>query len=96
MNGIYKLLGELKEPSVIYKEDPDDPKNPEVLVNGVGRYRLNQVKRNVQEKLADLAKGAADAKDAEDWRQTAWKLDHAAMKEMVKTIVSAEKELEER
>lgn len=75
--------------SVIYKEDPQNPKNPEVLVNGVGRYKLDQVKRNVQEKLADLAQTT-------DWEQIAWKLEHAAMKEMVRTIVSAEKELEEK
>ena len=75
--------------SVIYKEDPQNPKNPEVLVNGVGRYKLDQVKRNVQEKLADLAQTT-------DWEQIAWKLEHAAMKEMVRTIVAAEKELEEK
>ena len=84
---MYKLLGEMN--SVIYKEDPQNPKNPEVLVNGVGRYKLDQVKRNVQEKLADLAQTT-------DWEQIAWKLEHAAMKEMVRTIVSAEKELEEK
>jgi len=84
---MYKLLGEMN--SVIYKEDPQNPKNPEVLVNGVGRYKLDQVKRNVQEKLADLAQTT-------DWEQIAWKLEHAAMKEMVRTIVAAEKELEEK
>ena len=84
---MYKLLSEMN--SVIYKEDPQNPKNPEVLVNGVGRYKLDQVKRNVQEKLADLAQTT-------DWEQIAWKLEHAAMKEMVRTIVSAEKELEEK
>ena len=47
---MYKLLSEMN--SVIYKEDPQNPKNPEVLVNGVGRYKLDQVKRNVQEKRA--------------------------------------------
>ncbi len=87
MNGIYKLLGEMK--SVIWEEDPKDPKNPEVLVSGLGRYKLDQLKRNVQDKLADLAQTT-------DWEQIAWKLDHAAMKEMVRTIVAADKELSER
>ncbi len=89
MNKVYQLLGELKEPSVIYAEDPEDPKNPEVLVKGVGRYKLDTLKRNVHQKLEDLAQ-------TENWEQVAWKLDHAAMKEMVKTIVAAEKELTER
>ena len=92
----YQLLKELKEPSVIYKEDPDDPNNPEVLVKGVGRYRLRQVERNVQEKLADLNKHTARAQSYDDWKQIAWMLDHAAMNEMIRTIVSAKKEIEGR
>lgn len=88
------MLKELKEPSVIYKEDPDDPNNPEVLVKGVGRYRLRQVERNVQGKLADLNKRAASAQSHDDWKQIAWMLDHAAMNEMIRTIVSAKREID--
>lgn len=90
----YTLLKEIKEPSVIYSTDPDDPNNPEVLVKGVGRYRLRQVERNVQEKLADLNKIAARAQSYEDWRKIAWMVDHAAMNEMIRTIVSAKSEIE--
>jgi len=92
----YELLKELKEPSVIFKEDPEDPNNPEVLVKGVGRYRLRQVERNVQEKLADLNKRAARAQSLDDWEQITWMIDHAAMNEMIRTIVSAKKEIEEK
>lgn len=90
----YSMLKELKEPSVIYQNDPEDPSNPEVLVKGVGRYRLRQVERNVQEKLADLNKRAARAQSYEDWKQITWMLDHSAMNEMVRTIVSAKREIE--
>ncbi len=90
----YNLLKKLNEQSVIYSKDPDDPSNPEVLVKGVGRYRLKQVERNVQEKLADLNKIAARAQSYEDWRKIAWMIDHAAMNEMVRTIVSAKSEIE--
>ncbi len=90
----YDLLKELKEQSVIYSKDPDDPSNPEVLVKGVGRYRLRQVERNVQEKLADLNKIAARAQSYEDWRKIAWMVNHGAMNEMVRTIVSAKSEIE--
>lgn len=86
---MYKLLNELKEPSVIYKENPDDPNDPEVLVKGVGRYRLSQVRRNVLNKMEDLGQTT-------DFEQIKWKLDHAAMREMVNTVIAAEKELAER
>jgi len=90
----YNLIKEMKEPSVIYSKDPDDPSNPEVLVKGVGRYRLRQVERNVQEKLADLNKIAARAQSYDDWRKIAWMIEHAAMNEMIRTIVSAKSEIE--
>ena len=92
----YDLLKEVNEPSVIYQENPDDPSNPEVLVKGVGRYRLRQVERNVQEKIADLNKRAARASNSEDWEKIAWMVDHAAMNEMVRTIVSAKRELKKK
>ena len=90
----YELLKELKESSVIYQEDPDDPNNPEVLVKGVGRYRLKSLEKNVREKLEDLDERAQRTRSYEDWRQIAWMLDHHAMRAMVETIVSARKEIE--
>jgi len=92
----FDLIKELKEPSVIYEEDPDDPNNPEVIVNGVGRYRLKTLERNVREKIEDLHRRATRTRDADDWKQVQWMLNHAAMREMVKTITLARKELEER
>jgi len=89
----YKLLKELQEPSVIWEKDPH-PTDPEVLVKGVGRYKLKQVEKNVQEKLADLSRRGSQASDHDDWKQIAWMLDHAAMNEMVKTIIAAKEELE--
>ena len=88
MAKMYTLIDELREPSVIYEEDPEDPKNPEVLVKGVGRYKLNTLKKNVRGKLEDLAQ-------TDDWEQVAWKVKHAAMHEMIKTIAAAEKELQD-
>jgi len=90
----YKLLKELQESSVIWEKDPDDPSNPEVLVKGVGRYKLKQVEKNVTEKFADLSRRGRYAEDHEDWKQLAWMLNHAAMHEMVKTIVAAKEEIE--
>lgn len=90
----YNLLKELKEPSVIYQEDPNDPNNPEVLVKGVGRYRLKSLEKNVREKLEDLEHTVARTRNYEDWKRVQWMLDHAAMREMVKTVVSARREIE--
>jgi hypothetical protein len=89
----YKLLKEFKEPSVIYQEDPDDPNNPEVLVKGVGRYKLKTLEKNVREKLADLGRKGVKAYTFEDWKQVAYMVDHAAMAEMIKTIILAKKEI---
>ena len=90
----YDLIKELKEPSVIYSQNPDDPNDPEVLVKGVGRYRLSTLVRNVQSKLGDLGDRAARADDHDAWKQVQWMLTHDAMNEMVRTIISAKKELE--
>ena len=89
----FKLINELREPSVIYEENPDDPNNPEVLVKGVGRYLLKQVESNVREKMEDLGRRGVKAYTYEDWKQVQHMVDHAAMKEMIKTIILAKKEL---
>ncbi len=89
----YELITELKEPSVIYQEFPDDPNNPEVLVKGVGRYRLKTLERNVREKLEDIGRRGVKANTFDDWKQMEYMLGHGAMKEMIITIVRAKKEL---
>lgn len=89
----YKLLKEFKEPSVIYQEDPDDPNNPEVLVKGVGRYKLKRLEKEVREKLADLGRRGVKAYTFEDWKNVQYMVDHAAMEEMIKTIILAKKEI---
>ena len=89
----YKLINELKEPSVIYQEDPEDPNNPEVIVRGVGRYRLKALEKDVREKLADLGRRGVKAYTFEDWKNVQYMVDHAAMEEMIKTIILAKKEI---
>lgn len=89
----YNLLKEFKEPSVIYQEDPDDPNNPEVLVKGVGRYKLKTLENNIREKLADLGRRGVKAYTFEDWKNVQYMVDHAAMNEMINTIIRAKKEL---
>jgi hypothetical protein len=93
MKNDYKLINELKEPSVIYQEDPEDPNNPEVLVKGVGRYRLKRLENEVREKLADLGRRGVKAYTFEDWKNVQYMVDHSAMEEMIKTIILAKKEI---
>ncbi|MHA2403521.1 MAG: hypothetical protein ACXADH_11070 [Candidatus Kariarchaeaceae archaeon] len=89
----YELINELKEPSVIFDEDPEDPNNPNVRVEGVGVYRLKDLEKNVREKLEDIGQRGVKAYSYEDWKRVQWMIDHAAMNEMIKTIVLAKKEL---
>ncbi len=89
-----KLLKELLNEEVISSFDKGDPTNPEVQVSGVGRYKLKSLKANVRGKLKDMYEGIAEKDDAYSWKQTAWKLEHAAMREMMKTIVAAEEQLQ--
>ena len=89
----YELIKEFKEPSVIYQEFPEDPNNPEVLVKGVGRYRLKTLERNVREKLEDIGRRGVKANTFEDWKQVDYMINHSAMREMIVTIIRAKKEL---
>jgi hypothetical protein len=89
----YKLINELKEPSVIYEKDPEDPNNPQVLVKGVGVYRLKTLEKNVREKMEDIGKRGVKAYTYEDWKQVQYMIDHSAMNEMIKTIILAKKEI---
>ncbi len=89
----YELIKEFKEPSVIYQEFPEDPNNPEVLVKGVGRYRLKTLEKNVRGKLEDIGKRGVKANTFEDWKQVEYMVNHSAMREMIITIIRAKKEL---
>lgn len=90
-----KLIDYLNENS-IYADNPDDPLDPEVLVSGVGRYNLSQLEANVNRKIKDLASIVTQAKDEDDWNDIKRKLNHAAMHEMINSIISAKKELNKR
>jgi len=91
-----KLINELLNEKVIYSEDERDMSDPEVLVKGVGRYKLSGLKKNVERKLADIIETAKAEDSPEKWRKLAFMLDHAAMREMVKTIAKAHEEIADR
>ena len=74
----------------IDKRVEDD--DPMVTVQGVGKYRLSQLKENIRRKIADIAKTAEEGDDPHTWKKLAFMLNHAAMREMVKTIATADEE----
>lgn len=80
----------------IHRENPDNPSNPEVEVQGVGVYELDQVKRNVTNKINDMNDHVIKAKTAEDWERVQWMVSHGAMGAMIQAIVDAENEMEHR
>ncbi len=81
--------------SVIHNRNHNDMSNPDVRVSGVGVYRLENLKDNVKNKIAELANFTANRNDdLSKWEQIGYMINHAAMQEMVKTIVAAEEELE--
>jgi len=89
-----KLLSNLNER--IHQDNPDDPSNPEVSVQGVGVWSLEQVVRNVTNKIADLNDHVVKAKTKEDWSRVQWMIEHAAMGALIQAIIDTKDELEER
>ena len=89
-----KLLSDLNEQ--IHRDNPDDPSNPEVNVQGVGVWSLEQVVRNVTTKLADLNDHVVKAETKDDWSRVQWMINHGAMEAMIQAIIDTKDELEER
>jgi acyl-CoA reductase-like NAD-dependent aldehyde dehydrogenase len=85
-------LGDLKEN---IHQETDDPSDPQVNIHGGGGVMLlSQVERNIDEKIKDIAKTVAMAKDADDWRRVKSKMRHDWMHAAVDTIIAAKDELE--
>lgn len=84
--------GDKKYNRVIVAQNKEDPKNPDVYVDGVAVYELNQVKHNVHDKLEDLVR-IVNSNDEMKWRKLATLVAHPVLREMLKTIVSAELEI---
>ena len=70
----------------------EDTEDPEVLVQGVGRYRLSQLKENLRRKITDIAQ-IAEKDTPDSWEQLNYMLNHAAMREMIKTVAKYYKEI---
>lgn len=79
----------------IYKDNPDNPSDPQVDIHGGGGVMLlSQVERNVRAKVADIAETVTNAKSTDDWKGVRSKLKHDWMLAAVDTIIAAKEELE--
>lgn len=90
---ILKEIGQDIKEGVMWDKKDKNMSDPEVLVNGVGRYRLSQLKDNVEKKIADIYKWSQKEDSPDKWKKIAWMVDHAAMREMIKTIDKAHEEI---
>lgn len=66
----------------------------EILVQGVGKYTLEQVQKNVQGKLNDLAKRGNSANTMLEWRNILHLFENGATVPMLKAIVKEMERLE--
>ena len=75
----------------IHKLNPDNPKDPEVQVFGVGIYTLSSLKKNAANKIKDLAIRAKRG----DFELVFKQIDEESsiLRHMVRAIVDVEKEL---
>lgn len=89
-----KLLKDLTEN--IHRDNPDDPFNPEVSVEGGGVRELKQLEILVKNRIAAINEVASRAKTAAEWGQIQSGLNNAATEAQITAIISAKSELEER
>lgn len=95
MNLLSEINSSINE-TVIYNSS--DKNNPEVIVSGVGRYKLNSLKQNVLTKLKELTKtyqqvSSSNSTD-DDWIRLNALWNNEAAKEMIKTIAAAHTEMQ--
>lgn len=59
-----------------------------VLVKGLGRYTVKQVRDQVKRMIADIAKDTT--KDPVDWHRVKWKMKHSALHAFIETLANLE------
>ena len=81
----------------IHKDNPEDPSNPEVEIQGGGGvYELNQVKRNVVNRLEELAEMASKAETVDQWAYIRALMNNTMLNARIQTIIDVGTELEDR
>lgn len=80
--------------ATITQVNAEDPMNPEIQVQGIGRYTLKQAKDNIRRKFEDMYKTIEGTDDPYKWKQAAWMLDHGGMRAIMQAITAAHDELQ--
>jgi hypothetical protein len=74
----------------IYEMDPNEPNNPEVLVQGYGRLKLKQIEAKVAKMFAELA----ERSNRGDWESVQYDLNKGLVQVLLKAISDTYDELE--
>jgi hypothetical protein len=72
--------------------NPEEPMNPEVLIQGYGRLNLKQLENKVSRMFQELADRAKQG----DWEGVEYNLNKGLVQEFIKTINVAYDELEQK
>ena len=76
----------------IYQMNPEEPMNPEVLIQGYGRLNLKQLEDKVSRMFEELAVRAKQG----DWEGVQYNLNKGLVQEFIKTINVTYDELEQK
>lgn len=76
----------------IHQMNPEEPMNPEVLVQGYGRLNLKQLEQKVSRMFEELAVRASRG----DWEGVQYNLNKGLVQEFIKTINTTYDELEQK
>jgi hypothetical protein len=80
--------------SVIYKLNPTEPNNPEVLLlGGAGSINLNTLKKRVTRRFLDLAETVESSDSTLSWSNVLYRTENNVLNDL-RTIVEAHTELE--
>lgn len=83
-------INEINE--TIHQMNPEEPMNPEVLIQGYGTLNLKQLEDKVSRMFSELAERAKRG----DWEGVEYNLNKGLVQEFIKTINVAYDELEQK
>jgi|TARA_B110000495_G_C23029825_1_gene612974 hypothetical protein len=83
-------INEINE--TIHQMNPEEPMNPEVLIQGYGTLNLKQLEDKVSRMFGELAERAKRG----DWEGVEYNLNKGLVQEFIKTINVAYDELEQK
>ena len=74
--------------------EASDPMNPDVSVDGLGTYDLEQLKINIRRNIRDMLLTVEKSSDPRDWRSIKHTLDSGVIQAKVGAVVAAHDDLQ--